>query len=138
MATFNVYDSVSGTTKSVSVDISSSVVNGQHTGESAVFITVSINARDPRGGPIPSIILTDADISSDITSAVNGAVVELFRYAAGDYLDEQSSSSTELETSSSRTQSSVTSGMSNSSSSTRRQGSSSSVSSQSSSLSSIT
>lgn len=140
MATFNVFDNVSGATKTITVDIDSSVVNGQHTGANAVFITVSINAKTPNDGTIPSIVLTDADMTGDVTSAVNAAIVELFRYAAGEagYLDSTSSSSTDLESTSSRTQSSVTSGESNSSSSTRHQGSTSSCSTRSSNSSSIT
>jgi len=137
MATFNVYDNVSGTNKSVTVDVDSAVVNGGTTGSQAYYITVSTSAKDPRGESIPAIVLTDGDISGDITTAVKAAIVELFRYASGVYLDETSSSSTNEMSSSSQTNTQVTSGMSSSSSSTRRKGSSSSVSSESHSSASL-
>jgi len=132
MATISVYDSDSGLTKSVVIDIDSAVINGSRTGSRSYYITVTINARDPRGNAISPIVLTDGDITDDISTAVKAAIVELFRYVTGVYLDETSSSSTNELSTSSQTVSTVTSGMSSSSSSTRRQGSSSSVSSESS------
>lgn len=93
MATLNVYDKDTGLTKSVTIDISSSVVNGSHIGSQSFYVTVSTSARDTSGGEVPKIILTDGDFTDDLTSVVRSSIVELFKHMLGQYLSSSSSSS---------------------------------------------
>lgn len=95
MANINVYDSGTGLTKIITVDLAESVVAGSQVGSKKFYITVSTTARDPSGGTIPKIYLTDGDIADDLTTAIRGAIIELFKHMMGEYLS-SSSSSTEF------------------------------------------
>jgi len=131
MATQNFYDLNTGLTKSITVDIANSVVKHSHVGASQYYITISTSAKDVSGGSVPKLYLTDTDIDNDLTTAIQGAIVDVFKHLAGEYL---SSSSSESSVEASYSTSSETGSSSSSfseSSSTRIKGSSSSSSSSS-------
>ena len=124
MATINVYDSNTGLTKQITIDIQASVIKGSQKGSNSVYVKLTTTARDPRGGAVPAITIREGDFVDTVTAPIKAGVIELFHYINGDYLDETSSSSTHEETTSSRTESSTM--MSSSSTSTQHKGNSSS------------
>jgi hypothetical protein len=136
MANLNVYDSNTGLTKSITVDIGSSIINGTGTGTSEYYIVVSTGVKDPEGHTIEKIYISGGDITNDLSSVIQAAVVELFKHMAGEYVSSSSSSSEVWrEESTESTQHGMTS--STSISSSRLEGTSSSLSSSSSSSSTV-
>jgi len=119
MANVNIYDKNTGLTKTLTIDVSSAVIQGSDVGSSSVYITVSTSAKDPLGGNIPTVVLEDDDFVDDLTDVIQTAIVEVLKHAAGEYLSSssssESSSTQEMTTSSQSSQSSSTQGMTTSS-----------------------
>jgi len=116
MATISVYDNDTGLTKQITVDIGQATVAGSGTGAASFYVTVSTNAKDPSGGAIPTLIITD--FYDNLTTEIKAAVVTLFRHILGEYMSSSSSSDVTI-SSSSLTGDGLTSESSASSQSTR-------------------
>ena len=101
MANISVYDSSTGLTKNVTVDIASATINGEDTGSAQFYVTVSTTTRTPNGSPIIPIVITD--FVDGFTTEIKAAIIVLFELMTGkDESSESESSSVSTESQSSQ------------------------------------
>ena len=108
MANISVYDSVSGITKTVTVDIGQAAVKGVGTGTAQFYVTVFTGVKNQNNETIDPIIVTS--FGDNLTTEIKAAIVALFNDIVSDW-----SSSSSSEGSASSSKSSVSSQSSKSS-----------------------
>jgi len=132
MGTFNIYDSVSGSSYAVTIDVTSNVfADGVNQGEQRYYVTISTTVKDYKGASILPKVIADVDFDDNLTSVIKAHIVELFEDITGSNVPGYPFSSSSSESSSF----SISSGKSSESMSSRLGGTSSSVSSETSSRS---
>ena len=92
MATVTIYKQSSGATYNITIVVDYSVVTLLNNGELAYYITVSTTAKDPLGQTILPRVITDADITDSVDTAVKDAIVSILIEINGGMLSSSSSS----------------------------------------------
>ena len=121
MGTITIYDSATGISGSVTLEIQANVLAGDPDGRPKYYVTMTTGSKNPDGGTIPMRIIQDAEFDDDLTAIIKAELIELFKDIVGrpgEYTSSSSSGSSMV--------SSQSSGKSSSSSSSRLEGTSSS------------